>query len=149
MQNRATFASVLAVIVPTVLVLIAVVALARPAEDALPTQSAPVPTSASTGQASLAAQPAVQLPTSAAPTAAPASTPCPSGPAAPALCSGKHGYPLPAVARGYSRRATQQRLLKQAGSGRHQSDHDRCSPFVWCFFAPQGEKHHTINIKYH
>jgi thiol-disulfide isomerase/thioredoxin len=46
MQNRATFISALAVIVPALLVLIAVVALARPASETLPAYSAPVPASA-------------------------------------------------------------------------------------------------------
>ena len=48
MQNRAAFVSALAVIVPVLLVLIVVVALARPSGDAMPAQSAPAPTSAST-----------------------------------------------------------------------------------------------------
>ena len=69
MQNRATFVSALAVIVPVLLVLIVVVALARPSGDAMPAQSAPAPTSASTGQASAAAQPAAQMPAMAASTA--------------------------------------------------------------------------------
>jgi thiol-disulfide isomerase/thioredoxin len=82
MQNRATFISALAVIVPVLLVLIAVVALTRPAGDALPAQRVPVPTSAS------AAQPAAQVPASAAPTSAPVPRPRPSGPAAPGFEGG-------------------------------------------------------------
>ncbi len=88
MQNRATLISALAVIVPVLLVLIAVAALARPSGDPLPAQSAPVPTSASAGQASVVGQPATQVPASAAPTAAPAPKPRLSGPAAPGFDGG-------------------------------------------------------------
>ena len=76
MQNRTTIVSALAVIVPVLLVLIAVVVLARPSGDAMPAQSAPVPTSAS------AAQSAAQVPANAAP------KPRPSGPAAPGFAGG-------------------------------------------------------------
>jgi len=91
MQNRAIFVSALAVIVPVLLVLIAVVALARPQGDAMPAASlgdampaknVSVPTLAS------AAQSAAQAPASAAPTAAPAPKPRPSGPAAPGFDGG-------------------------------------------------------------
>ena len=93
MQNRATFIAVLAVIVPVLLVLIAVAALARPADDAMPEQSAPVPASASAGQAGVAGQPAAQAPAMAAATvartpAAPAPRPRPSGPDAPGFDGG-------------------------------------------------------------
>jgi thiol-disulfide isomerase/thioredoxin len=87
MRNHATFVSALAVIVPVLLVLIAVVALARPADDAMPAQSAPVSASTSDDQVSVAAQPAAQAPALAAPTIAPTPVPAPqprpSGPAAP------------------------------------------------------------------
>ena len=86
MRNRATFVSVLAVIVPVLLVLVGVVALARPSGDAMPSQSTPVPTSAS------AAQSATQVPVMAAPTLAPTvvSTPKPrpNGPIAPGFDGG-------------------------------------------------------------
>jgi thiol-disulfide isomerase/thioredoxin len=88
MQNRATFVSVLAVIVPVLLVLIVIVALARPSGDAMPAKNIFVPTSTSAGQASAAAQPAAQVPASAAPTVAPAPKPRPSGPAAPGFDGG-------------------------------------------------------------
>ena len=88
MLNRATVVSALAVIVPVLLVLIAVVALARPAGDALPAPSVPVPTAASADQASVAAQPATELPTRPAPTAVPALKPRPSGPTAPGFDGG-------------------------------------------------------------
>ena len=76
MQNRATFVSALAVIVPVLLVLIAIVVLARPQRDAMPAQSTPAPTSAS------AAQAVAHPPASAAP------KPRPSGPAAPGFDGG-------------------------------------------------------------
>lgn len=76
MQNRVTFVSALAVIVPVLLVLIVVVVLARPSGDAQPAQSAPVPTSAS------AAQSAAQVPANVAP------KPRLSGPAAPGFDGG-------------------------------------------------------------
>jgi thiol-disulfide isomerase/thioredoxin len=82
MQNRATFVSVLAVIVPVLLVLIVIVALARPSGDAMPAKNVSVPTLAS------AAQSAAQVPASAAPTAAPAPKPRPSGPVAPGFDGG-------------------------------------------------------------
>ncbi len=95
MQNRATFVSALAVIVPVLLVLIAVVALARPSGDAQPAQSTPAPTSDTLAPTSAAvAQSAAQVPAMAAPTAAPALTatpaakPRPSGPAAPGFGGG-------------------------------------------------------------
>ena len=47
MQNRAAFVSALAVIVPVLLVLIVVVALARPSGDAMPAKNVSVPTLAS------------------------------------------------------------------------------------------------------
>jgi thiol-disulfide isomerase/thioredoxin len=89
MQNRVTFVSALALIVPVLLVLIAVVVLARPSRsvpagspgEAMPARLAP--TSAGAGQSS-AAQPAA----AAAPTAAPAPKPRPSGPAAPGFDGG-------------------------------------------------------------
>jgi len=91
MQNRATFVSALAVIVPVLLVLLGIFALARRSGDALPTQSAPAPTSAGADQAS-AAQSAAQVPAMAAPTIAatvvPAPKPRPSGPAAPGFDGG-------------------------------------------------------------
>lgn len=77
MRNRATFVSVLVVIVPVLLVLMAVVALARRSGDAQPAQIVPVPTSASVGQAN-----------SAALTGAPTPKPRPSGPAAPGFDGG-------------------------------------------------------------
>jgi thiol-disulfide isomerase/thioredoxin len=80
MRNRATFVSALAVIVPVLLVLIAVAALARRSDDTMPAKL--VPTSAS------AAQPAAQLPARAVPTAVPAPKPRPSGPAAPGFDGG-------------------------------------------------------------
>src|SRR5262245_39609783 len=78
MQSRVTFISALAVIVPVLLVLIAVVILARPSSsasvvsssDALPAKIGPI--SASAGQSS----------------AAPAARPRPSGPAAPGFDGG-------------------------------------------------------------
>jgi thiol-disulfide isomerase/thioredoxin len=82
MQNRATFVSMLAVIVPVLLVLIVVVALARPSDDAMPAKNISAPTSAS------AAPSAAQAPASAAPTAAPAPKPRPSGPTAPGFDGG-------------------------------------------------------------
>ena len=88
MLNRATVVSALAVIVPVLLVLIAVVALARPAGDALPASSVPVPTAANADQASVAAQPATEFPTRATPTAMPGLKPRPSGPTAPGFDGG-------------------------------------------------------------
>src|SRR4051794_19746767 len=89
MQNRAIFVSALALIVPVLLVLIGIVALARPSSATLPAASPGdalpaklVPTSVS------AAQPAAHLPASAAPTAVPAPKPRPSGPAAPGFDGG-------------------------------------------------------------
>ena len=86
MQNRATFVSALAVIMPVLLVLIGVVALARSSGDALPSQSTPVPASAS------AAQSAAQVPAMAAPTPVSTLLPTPkprrSGPAAPGFDGG-------------------------------------------------------------
>jgi thiol-disulfide isomerase/thioredoxin len=87
MQNRAIVVSALAVIVPVLLVLIAVVALARPAEDVLPAQSVPAPTSAAGSQASVALS-AAQAPGMAAPAAPLAPKPRPSGPAAPGFEGG-------------------------------------------------------------
>ncbi|HJZ48376.1 MAG TPA: redoxin domain-containing protein [Roseiflexaceae bacterium] len=89
MQNRVTFISVLAVMMPVLLVLIAVVVLARPSgsasvvpsSDALPATIGP--TAPSAGQRS-----AAQVPTGAAPAAAPAPQPRPSGPAAPGFDGG-------------------------------------------------------------
>jgi thiol-disulfide isomerase/thioredoxin len=81
MQNRATIISALAVIVPVLLVLIAIVVLVRPQENAMPGESAPMPISARAGQASVA-QPAAQQPASAT------SKPRPSGPAAPGFDGG-------------------------------------------------------------
>jgi thiol-disulfide isomerase/thioredoxin len=87
MQNRAIVVSALAVIVPVLLVLIAVVALARPAEDAMPAQSAPAPTLASPRQTN-AALAATSAPAMAAAAATPAPKPRPSGPAAPGFDGG-------------------------------------------------------------
>src|SRR3954470_8852466 len=87
MQNRATFVSALAVIVPVLLVLVAIVVLARPQGNTVLPQNVLAPTSASAGQAS-AAQPAAQVPAGAAATAAPAPMPRPSGPAAPGFDGG-------------------------------------------------------------
>src|SRR5689334_4097652 len=88
MPNRATIVSALAVIVPVLVVLIAVVALARPQGDAQPAASPSdamlpklVPTAAS------AAQPAAQQPGASAPTV-PAPRPRPNGPAAPGFDGG-------------------------------------------------------------
>lgn len=80
MQNRATFISALAVIVPVLLVLIAVVTLARPAGDTMPAKL--MQTSAS------AVQPVAQVPAGTAPTAAPAPKPRPSGLVAPGFDGG-------------------------------------------------------------
>jgi thiol-disulfide isomerase/thioredoxin len=87
MQSRVTLVSALAVIVPVLLVLFAVVMLAKPqrsapaAGDAMPAELAP----ASAGDSqNRAAQP----PAAAAPTAAPAPKPRPSGPAAPGFDGG-------------------------------------------------------------
>ena len=82
MQNRAAFVSALAVIVPVLLVLIVVVALARPSGDAMPAKNVSVPTLAS------AAQSAAPAPAITAPTAAPAPKLRPSGPAAPGFDGG-------------------------------------------------------------
>ena len=95
MQNRATFVSALAVIVPVLLVLLGVVALARPSGDALPTQRVPAPTNGTLAPTSAnVAQSAAQVPAVAAPTVAPAPAampapkPRPSGPAAPGFNGG-------------------------------------------------------------
>ena len=80
MQNRITFISALAVIVPVLLMLIAVAALARPSGDALPAKNVSMPTLVS------AAQSVAQAPAIAASTAAP--KPRPSGPAAPGFDGG-------------------------------------------------------------
>ena len=110
MQNRATFVAALAVIVPVLLVLIGVAALARPSGAALPAQSTLAPTSASTAQSAAqmpaqsvpaptsvsVAQSAAQVPALAAstvaptvvPTPAPAPKPRPSGPVAPSFDGG-------------------------------------------------------------
>ena len=89
MQSRATFVSALAVIVPVLLVLVAVVVLARPQSDAMTTtpsgdamSAKPMPASASDRQVSAA------RPAAAAPTAAPTPRPRPSGPAAPGFDGG-------------------------------------------------------------
>jgi thiol-disulfide isomerase/thioredoxin len=76
MQNRVTLVSALAVIVPVLLVLIAIVALARRSGDALP--------AASPGDS----MPVAQAAASAAPTPARAPKPRPSGPAAPGFDGG-------------------------------------------------------------
>jgi thiol-disulfide isomerase/thioredoxin len=95
MQNRAIVVSALTVIVAVLLVLIGVVALARPSGDALPTTSARAPTNGILAPTSAsAAQSAGQVPTIAAstvapaPMAAPAPKPRPSGPAAPGFDGG-------------------------------------------------------------
>ena len=82
MQNRAAFVSALAVIVPVLLVLIVVVALARPSGDAMPAKNVSMPTLAS------AAQSAAPAPAITTPTAAPAPKLRPSGPAAPGFDGG-------------------------------------------------------------
>ena len=89
MQNRAIFVAALAVIVPVLLVLIGIVALARPSAGALPAASPgdALPAKLALTSAS-AAQPAAQLPASAASTAVPAPKPRPSGPAAPGFDGG-------------------------------------------------------------
>lgn len=90
MQKRATFVAVLALIVPVLLVLIGVAALARPSGAALPAQSVPAPTSVSVVQ-SAAQAPALAASTvapTAAPTVAPAPKPRPSGPVAPSFDGG-------------------------------------------------------------
>ena len=89
MQNRAIFVAALAVIVPVLLVLIGIVALARPSAGALPAASPGdvLPAKLALTSAS-AAQPAAQLPASAASTAVPAPKPRPSGPAAPGFDGG-------------------------------------------------------------
>ena len=110
MQKRATFVAVLALIVPVLLVLIGVAALARPSGAALPAQSTLAPTSASTAQSAAqmpaqsvpaptsvsVVQSAAQVPALAAstvaptvvPTPAPAPKPRPSGPVAPSFDGG-------------------------------------------------------------
>jgi thiol-disulfide isomerase/thioredoxin len=89
MQNRTILVSALAVIGPVLLVLIAIVALARPAQDRQPVTSSADAMPASLVPASAsAAQPAAQVPMSAASTAAPAPKPRPSGPAAPGFEGG-------------------------------------------------------------
>ena len=83
MQNRVTFASALAVIVPVLLVLIAVVVLARRSDNVQPAPSTLAPTSAAVAQ-SAGQAPAMDAPTAApAPVATPAPKPRPSGPVAP------------------------------------------------------------------
>jgi thiol-disulfide isomerase/thioredoxin len=91
MHNRATFISALAVIVPVLLVLLAVVVLARPSspapqpssEEAMPAKGAPAPDSAGAGER-MAAQPQAGSP----PTATAAPQPRPSGPVAPGFEGG-------------------------------------------------------------
>jgi thiol-disulfide isomerase/thioredoxin len=97
MQNRATLVSALAMIVPVLLVLIAVVVLARPSSsapqqspgEALPAKSAPAPTAAGSSRSSAGQPSASAFPTAApVPTSAPKPQARPSGPAAPGFEGG-------------------------------------------------------------
>jgi thiol-disulfide isomerase/thioredoxin len=85
MQNRAIFVSALVVIVPVLLVLLAIVALARPSGDVLPAQGALAPANGTLAPTSAGmVQAAAPVPAM----AAPAPKPRPSGPAAPGFDGG-------------------------------------------------------------